>query len=188
MIAMSYNTGYQPAPSMVKRRMTLEEKDLAVKSISGMRGAVQGLGFASIFVAALSMNWPNGLFSLITISVSLTVVIMMAQYLSRRSALKAALLEGTVVDVRAPPVRASSPKGWAVGPVRIPSSPRINQRIVEGRPVTIACMPRTKLVLSVDGTMLGGAVQVTAPANAWESALQSSSVTAAEELPPPPED
>jgi hypothetical protein len=186
---LAYNTGYQQAPYMVRRPMTLEEKDLAVKSVSGMRSAVQGLGFASIFVAAFSMYWPNGLFSLITLSVSLTVVIMMAQYLSRRSSLKAALLEGTVVDLRAPPVRASSPKGWAVGPVRIPSSARIDQLVTEGRPVTIACMPRTKLVLSVDGTLLGGALQVTAPANAWDGAQTPVSVASSEDdLPPPPTD
>lgn len=176
-------------PAMVRRQMALEEKDLAVKSVSGMRSAVQGLGFASIFVAAFSMYWPNGLFSLITVSVSLTVVIMMAQYLQRRSALKAALVEGTVVDVRALPVRVSGPKGWAIGPVRMPSGQRIDQRIVEGRPVTIACMPRTKLVLSVDGTLLGGAIQVTVPANAWDSARPAMHSSAPEEdLPPPPAD
>ena len=186
---MSYNPQYQAQTSMVRRRMTKPEMDLVVKSTTQMRGVVQGTGFASIFVAAFSLYWPNGLLSLITISFAMAVLVLTAQYARARSRLKDALMKGEVVDVRGVARKVSSPKGWQVGMLKLPWGAHLNSRLQDGRQTTLTCMPAMKALLAVDGSLLGGSMQVASPANAWDEARPVAQADPMEEdLPPPPED
>ena len=186
---MSYNPQYQAQISMVRRRMTEPEMNLVIKSATQMRSVVQGTGFASIFVAAFSLYWPNGFLSLITLSFAMVVVVLTAQYARTRSRLRDALVKGEVVDVRGVARKVSTPKGWQVGTLKLPWGTSINPRLQDGRQTTITCMPSMKALLAIDGSLLGSQIQVTAPANAWDDArpvVQAPSVE--EDLPPPPDD
>jgi hypothetical protein len=185
---MSYNPQYPVQTSMVRRRMTEPEMKLVVKSTTQMRSVVQGMGFASIFVAAFSIYWPNGLFSLITMSLAMVVLVLTAQYARTRSRLKDALVKGEVVDVRGVARKVSSPKGWQVGALKLPWGTHLSSRLQDGRQTTLTCMPAMKALLAIDGSLLGGSMQVTSPANAWDGATQAIPAAPVEDDPPPPED
>jgi len=176
-------------PYMVRRPMSSSERDLSVRSASQMRSVVQGIGFASIIVAGVSLTWPNGLLSLITISVAFTALVVAGQYLRSRARLKATLVHDTVVDLRGVAQKTSSPKGWRVGPVTLGSMPQVNSRLMEGRPVTLTCSPEAKLLLAIDGISIGNPVSVSAPESIWTAASSPIvSVPSDDELPPPPSD
>lgn len=186
---MSYNPQYPVQASMVRRRMTEPEMKLVVKSTTQMRSVVQGTGFASIFVAAFSLYWPNGLFSLITISFAMVVVVLTAQYARTRSRLKEALVTGEVVDVSGVARKVSTPKGWQVGALKLPWGTHLNSRLQDGRQTTLTCMPSMKALLAIDGSLLGSPTQVTAPVGVWADARPVVHMAPVEEeLPPPPDD
>jgi len=176
-------------PYMVRRPMSSWERDLSVKSASQMRSVVQGIGFASIIVAGVSLTWPNGLLSLITISVAFTALVVAGQYLKSRARLKATLVHDTVVDLRGVAQKTSNPKGWRVGPVTFGSMPQVNSRLMDGRPVTLTCSPEAKLLLAIDGVSVGNPVSISAPIAAWADAQSVDSRTVhVEDVPPPPPD
>ena len=183
---MSYNPQYQPQTSMVRRRMSEPEMKLVVKSTTQMRSAVQGTGLASIFVAAFSLYWPNGLFSLVTISFAMVVIVLTAQYARTRSRLKDALVKGEVVDVRGVARKVSNPKGWQVGALKLPWGTHLSSRLQDGRLTTLTCMPSMKALLAIDGSLLGSPTQITSPANAWDEARPMAQAGPMEEDPPPP--
>lgn len=114
-------------------------------------------------------------------------LVLAATILRMRKQLAETYREGTAIEVQGLAYSSRAMKNapmWTVGPISITSTPEVSRLITQGALVSILCVPKMKIAISVNGTPLRQGARITVPPN-LESFVTQANQPAQQPMPQP---
>jgi hypothetical protein len=190
MAPQHYFQGQGPAFNrIVKRPLTDAERQFAVGSYKMLQNGLRGIAIVSLVffilytlvISDLIIDETFSLvFSMIMIAIGLVALGMSLNTLIMRKKISDAMREGTVVDVQGPAYKSRAMKNvpsWTVGPISFMSTREIENLVQEGAQVSVLCIPKLKLTLSINNCGLKHGVRAIFPPNLEAMAVPADQVS-----------
>jgi len=182
-----YPTQGQQLGQVVRRPMTMEERQLPGNFYKGLQNALRGLSLFCLILFVFSLYiLPVMVSDPITYeTVSIVLMVFMAVFglvsigmsvnaLMVRGKLRQAMAEGTAVEVFAPAYRTGAMRkgqGWTVGPISVLPTRGIDGMLVEGMPTKVLCLPRLKAAIAINNCGLRQGARIMCPPNLESMAI-----------------
>jgi hypothetical protein len=182
---MTYQQQYpaqgQQLSQVIRRPMTMEERQLPGNFYKGLQNGLRGLSLACLIMFVLStyilpvmISDPITYDTLSTILMvfmavfGLVAIGMAVNTIAVRRKVSQVMAEGAAVEVFGPAYRAGAMRkgqGWTVGPISVLPTRGIDGMLVEGMPARVLCVPRLKAALSINNIGLRRGARITCPPN-----------------------
>ncbi len=162
---------------IVKRPLTDAERQFVVGAYKMLQNGLRGIAVVSLVFFVLYTFVISGImidetfsfvFTIIMIAIGLVAVGMSLNTLIMRKKTSDAMREGTVVEVQGPAYKSRAMKNvpsWTVGPISFMSTREIENLVQEGAQVSVLCIPKLKLALSINNYGLKHGVRAIFPPN-----------------------
>ena len=173
---------------IVKRPLTDAERQFAVGSYKMLQNGLRAIAIVSLvffvmytYVIAdlVADETLSMMFSIFMIVIGFMALGMSVNALVMRKKISDAMREGMAVEVQGPAYRSRAMKNvpsWTVGPVSFMSTREIESLIQEGAQVSVLCIPRLKLALSINNYGLKHGVRAIFPPNLEAMAVPTDQV------------
>jgi len=176
---------------IVKRPLTDAERQFAVGSYKMLQNGLRAIAIVSLvffvmytYVIAdlVADETLSMMFSIFMIVIGFMALGMSVNTLVMRKKISDTMREGMAVEVQGPAYRSRALKNvpsWTVGPVSFMSTREIESLIQEGAQVSVLCIPRLKLALSINNYGLKHGVRAIFPPNLEAMAVPTDQVAMA---------
>lgn len=216
MTSTPYHAGQNAQYTLSLRPITDGEVQAAVASLRPARYNAIFWAIVTI-ISAVVVNMPTNASDYVSdyvfvfpVFFAVLTIDPAVRYRKAAATIRKASEAGAIPELRAYPVRKSRGRGWALGPVALPSTKLTRDALSESSPASMAFLSDVNLVLSLNGVPLKKPVRMIAPRGfgkdmmAQPLSIQKAPMAAApavpqptpspapqpvgEELPPPPDD
>jgi hypothetical protein len=162
---------------IVKRPLTDAERQLVIGSYKVLQNALRGLAIASLVffivytfvISDLIIDETFSMvFSIIMIAIGAVTLGTSLNTLLMRKKISDAMREGMAIEVQGPAYKSRAMKNvpsWTVGPISLMASKETESLIQEGAQVSVLCIPKLKLALSINNYGLKYGVRAIFPPN-----------------------
>jgi len=162
---------------IIKRPLTQAEQTLAMGYFRSLQNGLRALAIVSLvffvtntfLLSDIIMDWSVSFaLTLVMLIVGAVALGMSLNALVIRKRMSDTLREGTVIEVQAPAYRnrtARNIPSWTVGPLSMIATPELAGMVQEGAQVNVSCIPRMRIVLSVNNIGLRRGAKMTCPPN-----------------------
>ncbi len=205
----------QAKNQIIKRPMTDMERELVAKSYRSGKKILRRITFTILLLLflflmfitfLLSSDWVDPALStvltivavIVTIAISAPLIVTPVSVLQFRKKMSDALKDGTAIEVHGSALRTTayiSPfatyKGqyFTVGPISLYETKEVLGMIQEGAQVSVLCIPKLKMAMSINNIGLKNPVPMKCPPNIEESAVFKAAAPPdhpGQQLPPTP--
>lgn len=195
--------GHPSVPYALSPRPISEvERKVAVDSLKPIRYNAIAMSVLAIATAIMVNFAYDAIAMLVPLMFSVGCIGFASQYRKGVRAITKAMAEGTIPELRAVASKKTYGRGWEIGPVSFARSGELDTMLSSGAVATVAFLPETRAVLSVNGSPLSKRVTMVAPLGFGKdpsrhaspmiapepSASVPSPRPSVDELPPPPDD
>jgi hypothetical protein len=177
-LAYGHPTQTPPATNqIIKRPLTYSDLELVSKFYRSFQNRLRGLAIVSLTFSIINtfvlsdiiMDWSiSVLLYLVMFIIGVLTIAVSLNMLQVRSRISNTLKEGTAIEVQGPAYKnrtARNVPAWTVGPISMMSTPEILNMIQEGTQVTVVCIPRMKVALSINNVGLKYGARMMCPPN-----------------------
>jgi hypothetical protein len=173
---------------IVKRPLTDAEKQFAVGAYKMLQNGLRAIAIVSLIFYVMytyvitdlvADETVSMMFSIFMIVIGLMALGMSVNTLVMRKKISDAMREGMAIEVQGPAYRSRAMKNvpsWTVGPISFMSNREIEGLIQEGAQVSVLCIPRLKLALSINSYGLKHGVRAIFPPNLEAMAVPTDQV------------
>jgi len=173
---------------IVKRPLTDAERQFAIGSYKMLQNGLRAIAIVSLVffvmytfvISDLIIDETFSLvFSMIMIALGLVALGMSLNTLIMRKKISDAMREGMAIEVQGPAYKSRAMKNvpsWTVGPISLMATREMESLIQEGAQVSVLCIPRLKLALSINNYGLKHGVRAIFPPNLEAMAVPTDQV------------
>ena len=170
---------HQAAPTrIIKRPINDMERGFAIKAYKSLQNTVRVLAIVPLLLYIISyVMTVNGLMAdtplgiilgVFIIVISIMAIAMSVFMLSMRKKMAEVMREGMAIEVQGPAYRNRinrNVESWTVGPISMMANRALSGMIMEGASVSVLCIPKMKIAISINNMALGQGVRITCPPN-----------------------
>lgn len=173
---------------IVKRPLTDAERQLAIGSYKMLQNGLRAIAIVSLVFFVLYTFVISDLiidetfslvFSMIMIAIGAVALGMSLNTLLMRKKISDAMREGMAIEVQGPAYKSRAMKNvpsWTVGPISLMATREMDSLIQEGAQVSVLCIPKLKLALSINNCGLKQGVRAIFPPNLEAMAVPADQV------------
>ena len=173
---------------IVKRPLTDAERQLAIGSYKMLQNGLRAIAIVSLVFFVLYTFVISDLiidetfslvFTMIMIAVGAVALGMSMNTLLMRKKISDAMREGMAIEVQGPAYKSRAMKNvpsWTIGPISLMATREMDSLIQEGAQVSVLCIPRLKLALSINNYGLKYGVRAIFPPNLEAMAVPADQV------------